>query len=174
MKPSARKSQRRARTGARLALGAALLLIVTGCDYARMTDDEAVNTYGKKMPAMPEHTVPASGGIEELKSSDPKSLVNPVAATPEAVTQGRTAYGYYCIHCHGPAADGNGTVGQSFFPLPTDLRIPAVQQQSDGELFVKISLGFKRCPPQALTVAATSRWAIIVYLRTLAAPVQES
>lgn len=148
---------------------AALLLLASGCDYARMTDDEAVNTYGRKMPAAPEHTVPVSGGIEELKVADPNTLRNPLAATLATVAQGRTAYGYYCLHCHGPLADGNGTVGQSFSPLPADLRGAPVQSQSDGQLFAKTSLGYQRCPPLALTVAEADRWAIITYLRTLAA-----
>jgi hypothetical protein len=144
------------------------LLPAGGCDYARMTDDEAVNTYGKKMPAMPPHTIPVDGGIEDLRSTDPKTLVNPVPSTPRSLEQGRLAYSYFCVHCHGPLADGNGTVGQSFSPLPTDLRAPAVQGQSDGELFAKISLGYKRHPPLALTVARNDRWAVINYLRFLA------
>jgi len=147
---------------------AALLPTINGCDYARMTDDEAVNTYGKKMPAMPLHTVPVDGGVEALRTADPLALVNPLAASAATTEQGHIAYGYFCTPCHGPLADGNGTVGQSFAPLPTDLRSPAVQGQGDGELFVKISLGYKRHPPLALTVAEKERWAIIRYLRSLA------
>jgi len=152
-----------------LSLLLVVLLLATGCDYARMSDDEAVNTYGKKMPAAPEHTVPVSGGIEELKATDPNRLHNPLATTPVTIAQGRTAYGYYCLHCHGPMADGNGTVGQSFSPLPADLRLAPVQNQSDGQLFTKTSLGYQRCPPLALTIAEADRWAIINYLRTLTA-----
>jgi len=170
MKPFSREFPLRARTGILLALVALLPLVAGGCDYARMTDDEAINTYGRKMPDIPEFTVPVNGGIEELKIADPQSLVNPLPAIPDTVARGRLAYGYYCLHCHGPLADGNGTVGQSFFPLPTDLHGPIVQQLTDGELFVNISLGYKRCPSLALTVAANDRWAIIDYLRTLAAP----
>jgi len=143
--------------------------LVTGCDYARMKDDEAVNTYQTKMPAMPDHTVPVDGGFETLRTTDPRTLVNPLASGQESVEQGRIAYGFYCIHCHGPEAEGFGTVGQSFFPLPANLKTPGIRTQSDGELFVKISLGFKRCPPLAYTVAEQDRWAIINYLRHLAA-----
>ena len=39
-----------------------LLLLLAGCNYARMTDDEAVNTYGTAMPEMDERTIPAAGG----------------------------------------------------------------------------------------------------------------
>ena len=143
--------------------------LMTGCDYARMKDDEAVNTYQTKMPAMPPHTVPVDGGFETLRTTDPHTLINPLPLGPESVEQGRIAYGYYCIHCHGPQAEGYGTVGQSFSPLPANLKAPAIRTQSDGELFVKISLGYKRCPPLAYTVAAKDRWAIINYLRFLAA-----
>jgi mono/diheme cytochrome c family protein len=143
--------------------------LITGCDYARMKDDEAVNTYQTKMPAMPAHTVPVGGGFEALRTADPRTLANPLPAGPESVEQGRIAYGYYCIHCHGPQAEGYGTVGQSFSPLPANLKAPAIQTQSDGELFAKISLGYKRCPPLAYTVAEKDRWAVINYLRCLAA-----
>lgn len=143
--------------------------LMTGCDYARMKDDEAVNTYQTKMPAMPPHTVPVDGGFETLRTTDPHTLINPLLIGPESVEQGRIAYGYYCIHCHGPQAEGYGTVGQSFSPLPANLKAPAIRTQSDGELFVKISLGYKRCPPLAYTVAAKDRWAVINYLRFLAA-----
>ena len=143
-------------------------LLVTGCDYARMTDDEAVNTYQTKLPAMPKHTVPVDGGIEEVLTSEPRDLVNPLPSAPSSIEQGRRAYGYYCVHCHGPKADGQGTVGQSFSPLPANLTKDSVQAETDGELFVKTSLGFKRCPPLAQTVAEKDRWAIINYLRSLA------
>lgn len=141
---------------------------VTGCDYARMTDDEAVNTYQTKLPAMPEHTVPVDGGIEKVRTSDPSDLANPLPFAESSIEQGRVDYGYFCVHCHGPKADGQGTVGQSFSPLPTDLMQDSVRIQTDGELFVKTSLGYKRCPPLAQTVAENDRWAIINYLRFLA------
>jgi mono/diheme cytochrome c family protein len=161
----------------RLAIGLTLslaLLPVSGCDYARMTNDEAVNTYGAKMPAMPAHTIPVDDGNELLRTADPRLLVNPVEFGPESIAQGRQAYAYFCMHCHGPKGDGHGTVGQSFAPLPAGLESAMVQQQSDGELFVKISLGYKRHPPLAYTVAAADRWAVINYLRSLANPRQAS
>jgi hypothetical protein len=45
---------------------------------------------------------------------------------------------------------------------------PKVQGQKDGELFLKISLGYKRQPPLYATIAAEDRWAVITYLRALA------
>ena len=61
----------------------------------------------------------------------------------------------------------NGTAGQSFYPLPANLAGSYVQQQKDGELFYKISLGYRRHPPLYYTVAETDRWLVINYIRSL-------
>ncbi len=142
-------------------------LLYLGCDYARMKDQESVRTYEKEMPTGVDGTVPVNGGIQILKASDPKRLQNPLPSSADVLNQGRTAYGYFCIMCHGAKLDGNGTVGQSFSPLPTNLRTSYVRGQSDGELFYKISLGYKRQPPLADTVSEEDRWAILRYIRSL-------
>ena len=151
-----------------LTVGLALLLsAVCGCDYGRMNDQESVRTYKKEIPDMPPDTIPITGGFQILSSANPKDLKNPLPYTQESVDRGKEAYSYFCVHCHGPKADGNGTVGQSFAPLPTNLTGLAVQKQGDGELFSKISLGFGRHPPLATTVSEADRWAVINYLRSL-------
>ena len=61
------------------------------------------------------------------------------------IDQGKRSYGYYCVQCHGRRLDGKATVGQSFYPLPTDLLDPKVQAQTK-EIFYKISLGTKTTP----------------------------
>lgn len=153
----------------RAALAAATLLAASlgACDYARMTNDEALQTHEAAMPPMPTGVVPITGGIEALRRADPRGLKPPASATAAAVEQGRVAYGNFCVPCHGPRADGAGTVGQSFAPLPTDLASERVQAQTDGELFAKIGLGFRRHPPLADTVSESDRWAVVAYLRTL-------
>jgi mono/diheme cytochrome c family protein len=143
------------------------LFAAAGCDYGRMYDQESVRTYEKKMPVSPPGTIPISGGFEVLSRTDPKDLKNPISPAAAAVSLGKQAYFNFCIQCHGPKADGNGTVGQSFAPLPTNLTDPQVQNQSDGELFSKISLGFGRHPALASTVSEQDRWAVIHYLRSL-------
>ncbi len=144
-----------------------LLSAIWGCDYARMYDQESVRTYKKGIPEMPPETIPTTGGFQILNSAEPKNLKNPLPYTKEAVDQGKEAYFYFCVQCHGPKADGNGTVGQSFAPLPANLTESAVQGQSDGELFSKISLGFGRHPFLASTVSEADRWAVVNYIRSL-------
>lgn len=141
-------------------------LALGGC-YERMYDQEYVHTQEALPPPAPRGTVPISGGIESLKNADPRGLQNPLPADEKTLDLGKWAYENYCIHCHGPAADGRGTVGQSFAPLPTDLRSSQVQDQRDGELFAKISLGYRRHPPLATTMSEEERWASVVYIRSL-------
>ncbi|MGZ3494769.1 MAG: c-type cytochrome [Thermodesulfobacteriota bacterium] len=142
-------------------------LVYVGCDYARMKDQESIRTYEAEPPEMPARTIPVSGGSEVLKNSKPEDLHNPLLGKQEVLERGRLAYGYFCIMCHGQQFDGNGTVGQSFSPLPTDLKSPNVRQQSDGELFYKISFGYKRHPALASTVSEEDRWAILRYIRSI-------
>jgi len=144
-----------------------LFPVLSGCDYGRMYDQESVRTYKKEIPEMPPETIPVTGGFQNLNSANPKDLKNPLPYSQKSVDQGKEAYFYFCVHCHGPKADGNGTVGQSFAPLPTNLTALDVQKQSDGELFSKISLGFARHPSLASTVSEADRWAVVNYIRSL-------
>lgn len=150
-----------------LALAGLVAGVLSGCDYARMTNDEALQTHEQAFPQRPAGVVPVDGGVarERREAGPPPPRV--VLPAAETVAAGRRAYGNFCIHCHGPAADGNGTVGQSFAPLPADLAAPAVRGRSDAELFRRISFGFGRHPPLADTVSEADRWAVVAYLRSL-------
>jgi mono/diheme cytochrome c family protein len=146
------------------------LQLLWACNYGRMNEDEAVHTYQTIMPEMPKRTIPVDGGIQVLRESNPEELLNPIAYNKESVGHGKTAYSHYCIQCHGPLADGQGTVGQSFAPLPANLRDPNVQDQSDGSLFYRISLGINRHPPLWDTVTQNDRWALVNFIRSFARP----
>ncbi len=149
------------------------LAFVSGCDYARMKDQESVRTYKEEIPEMDGRTIPSSGGYEVLKHADTAGLRNPLPMSDGSRAQGKEAYSYFCVHCHGITGDGNGTVGQSFSPLPTDLRSPSVQSQTDGELYAKTMLGFRRHPPLYTTVSERDCWAIINYVRSLSGKASE-
>jgi mono/diheme cytochrome c family protein len=157
-------------TGIRVILpGLAMLILLAlcGCDYGRMYDQDVVKTYGRKMPEMDGRTIPVQDSFQTLVSADPQRLKNPLPYSKASIDRGAQAYSYYCVHCHGPKADGNGTVGQSFVPLPADLSSRTVQGQSDGELYAKIRLGFKRHPKLFTTVSDAETWAVVMYIRSL-------
>ena len=155
---------------ARTALLFLALCFLSGCDYGRMKDDEALRTFKTAMPEMPKRTIPTTGGIEVLRQSTPDDLRNPLPDSVEVADLGKERYGFYCIQCHGPKTDGYGTVGQSFAPLPANLAAPDIQALTDGDLFYRISLGFNRHPPMWFTASEEERWAIIRYMRRLVPP----
>ena len=141
-------------------------IMLSGCEYGRMYDQDVVKTYGRKMKAMDKRTVPVTDGYEVLLRSDPKNLKNPLSVSKESTERGRLAYGYFCVQCHGPGLDGRGTVGQSFAPLPANLTSPAVITAGDGELYAKVRLGFKRHPALFPTIPEDDAWAVLIYMRS--------
>jgi mono/diheme cytochrome c family protein len=78
-------------------------------------------------------------------------------------------YFTFCAQCHGPGFDGNGTVGQSFSPVPADLRSAKVQAAPAGELFKTVSYGIPggRQPPLDTTVTVNDRWSVIAFVQSL-------
>jgi mono/diheme cytochrome c family protein len=149
-----------------------LLLIVvshvlTGCNYSRMRDDEAVQAYNQPFPKMPKQTIPIDGGIWVERETVPGDMVNAAPSTPEMVALGAERYSFYCIQCHGPRLDGYGTVGQSFSPLPANLKSPPIQALTDGEIFYKIRFGYNRHPALYSTMTDQETWAVIRYMREL-------
>ena len=141
-------------------------IALTGCNYGRMYDQDSIKTYERKSAQIDRRAIPATDGFNTLTTADPRSLKNPLTPSAETLEQGRLAYSYFCMQCHGPNLDGNGTVGQSFSPLPLDLRSSIILSQDDGIIYTRIRLGFKRHPPLFSTVSEDDTWSVIVYLRS--------
>jgi mono/diheme cytochrome c family protein len=139
--------------------------------FGRMWETLAIRPHEEAVAYMAPGTVPFSGGELEYREKDGKEILSPIAAAdlPGAATNGGTLYVQFCIQCHGKYHDGNGTVGQSFAPLPGDLRSPKVQALADGDLFKEISYGIPggRQPALATTIAIQDRWQVIAYVKSL-------
>jgi mono/diheme cytochrome c family protein len=93
---------------------------------------------------------------------------NVIPATTDAVKHGRELFRRDCEQCHGKAGHGDGPQAFSMEPRPVDLAAARVQSQSDGALFWKITEG-RGMMPRA-TLSEGEKWAVVDYLRTLAAP----
>ena len=136
----------------------------------RMRETPAVRPHEKPIFIMDETTVPVSGGEMVYKTAAPASLTPPFDLNDTAVQEmGKTVYGTHCRMCHGARFDGNGTVGQSFAPLPRDLRSGDVQARKPGELFHEISYGIPggRQPALATTIEKADRWRVVAYIKAL-------
>ncbi len=139
--------------------------------YGRMRETPAVRPYENPILIMDAGVVPFQGGEALFRAASPSALKSPLDPRDAAVVEaGRKAYFLYCQQCHGKAYDGNGTVGQSFAPLPTDLRSEHVQSKSEGQLFQHISYGVGgtgRQPALATTIEILDRWRIIAFIQFL-------
>lgn len=94
-----------------------------------------------------------------------KARTNPLAISAEVIARGQSLYRLRgCSHCHGPEGDGSGA--PALDPKPAELRSAAVQAQTDGELFWKISNGRGRMPPEFM-LPEHDLWALVHFVRTL-------
>ncbi|MFC1880645.1 c-type cytochrome, partial [Thermodesulfobacteriota bacterium] len=97
-------------------------------------------------------------------------LISPFKMEDSTITaRGKAVFLTFCAQCHGYNYDGNGTVGQSFKPLPADLRSSKVQATSEGELFKSISYGIPggRQPALETTVTIDDRWHVVAFIKSL-------
>jgi len=150
----------------------ALTVYDTYFKFGRMWQTPAVRPYENPILVMDDDAVPVHGGESVYRASDPLQLQSPLdARDPEIIKQGQVVYATFCQQCHGINHDGQGTVGQSFVPLPTDLRSPRVQQTVDGLMFKEISFGVDRPgarqPALATTIFPEDRWKVVHYVKSL-------
>lgn len=153
-----------------LAVWGALTVYDENLSIGRMWKTQAIKPHEKPIPIMAAHIVPFDGGEAIYRQADP-DLLQPAFALDQqtVVSAGKTGYQRYCIQCHGSNHDGMGTVGQSFAPLPGDLRSEKVQSMAVGQLFQEISYGVPggRQPALASTISIEDRWRIVGYVKSL-------
>ncbi len=139
--------------------------------YGRMRETPAVRPYEQPLLVMEAGTVPVSDPEAVYQAMDGRKVRSPIIpGDAKAIARGQVVYATFCRQCHGREYDGNGTVGQSFSPLPTDIRSSRVQELADGVLFQHISYGAGsngRQPALATTIRAADRWNVIAYLKSI-------
>ena len=138
--------------------------------YGRMRETPGVKPHEEPLLIMEAGVVPVSGGDTALLVLDAKELQPLVdMEAEETVARGKSVYFTFCAQCHGNNHNGRGTVGQSFHPLPTDLRSAEVQSQSEGKLFKSISYGISdgRQPALHTTITIEDRWRVVAYVKSL-------
>jgi mono/diheme cytochrome c family protein len=100
-----------------------------------------------------------------------RAMPNPVPASPEALADGMAHYADHCATCHANDGSGSTEIGQGFFPRAPDMRLPATQALSDGELFYVIENGIRFTGMPAwstgTTAGAESSWRLVHFLRRL-------
>lgn len=75
--------------------------------------------------------------------AEARSRMNPVPNSPEAIADGRAHWADHCFSCHANDGSGDTPVGRNLYPPAPDMRLPATQQLTDGELFYIIQNGIR-------------------------------
>jgi len=93
---------------------------------------------------------------------------NPVGVNDSSLAAGQKVYLKRCVQCHGKTGNGDGPDAADLGIHPAKLSNPAIQQQRDGDLFWKITVGKKPMPNYGTRLSPADRWNVINYLRSLA------
>jgi len=95
--------------------------------------------------------------------ADQKDKVSPLMFTPEMVKMGETAYNKNCQSCHGIPGKDNWA---KLTPPPGDLAKDNVKNQTDGEIFYKITAGKTPMPEFRNILSEEERWQVVAYIRS--------
>jgi mono/diheme cytochrome c family protein len=100
-----------------------------------------------------------------------KTLLNPVAASPEAVAEGRDHFADHCASCHGNDGAGQTEMGRSLYPRAPDMRLSRTQNLSDGEIFYIIENGVRLTGMPGWSTGTpegeTASWKLVHFIRHL-------
>jgi len=99
-----------------------------------------------------------------------KTMKNPTdAKDSENLTIGKSLYAKQCSSCHGKNGWGDGSKAPELEGDLGDFSTAATQNQTDGELFYKITEGRDDMPSFKKKIPSDEdRWLVVNYVRTLA------
>jgi mono/diheme cytochrome c family protein len=97
-----------------------------------------------------------------------KRRENPLQPSPQALDAARVLYSDHCERCHGKSGRGDGADATKFSTSPRDLTDNTrMSEQSDGELFYKISEGRRPMPEFKSKLTEEQRWQLVLLMRSM-------
>jgi mono/diheme cytochrome c family protein len=98
---------------------------------------------------------------------------NPVPPSHDARRDGLAHFADHCAICHANDGSGRTEIGRGLYPKPPDLRLPATQQLTDGELFYIIERGVPLTGMPGFGTGSsqgeTSTWNLVHFIRRIPA-----
>lgn len=94
-----------------------------------------------------------------------KNVKNAVAKSDKVIAEAKKIAETNCVACHGAKGAGDGAAAAALPVKPANWTTPAVQGETDGEIFWKITNGRGPMPPWK-HLAEKDRWALVHYIRT--------
>jgi predicted CXXCH cytochrome family protein len=99
-----------------------------------------------------------------------RSAKNPLAATSDALQQGRESFLRQCAACHGIDGSGKTPLGLNLYPRVPDLRAAPTQGLSDGEIHYIIENGVQLTGMPAWgnphLESSSNSWKLVLWIRS--------
>ena len=98
-------------------------------------------------------------------------LTNPVARTPDVISDALAHFADHCATCHANDGSGDTEMGRGLYPKPPDMRLAATQSLTDGELFYIIENGVRLTGMPAWSTGTEEgtreSWTLVHFIREL-------
>jgi mono/diheme cytochrome c family protein len=121
------------------------------------------------------------GAIETLVARRVRSLAtpaasrderNPAPASADSMSEAMAHFADHCAICHANDGSGDTSIGKGLYPKPPDMRLPATQNLTDGELFYIIHNGIPLTGMPAFGDATSDEpdldsWKLVHFIRHL-------
>ena len=105
--------------------------------------------------------------------NDAREQHNPVALTPEVLSESMAHFADHCASCHANDGSGETAIGRGLYPKPPDMRKQSTQRLSDGEIFFIVKDGVRLTGMPAWGDAAgrddQETWKLVHFIRHLPA-----
>lgn len=95
------------------------------------------------------------------------NLKNPFKGNAAATAEGKEIYNQMCVLCHGLKGKGNGEAGLTLERKPANFLALKVINQTDGNIFWKITNGKAPMATYEELLNDDQRWKLVNYIREL-------
>jgi mono/diheme cytochrome c family protein len=101
--------------------------------------------------------------------SEAREARNPIPPSPRVLAAGRAHFADHCATCHANDGSGQTAIGRNLYPRAPDMRRPATQGLTDGEIFYIIENGVRLTgmPAWSGPGSAEGSWHLVHFIRHL-------
>jgi len=103
--------------------------------------------------------------------ADARARPNPLQNNPEVLAEARAHWADHCAACHANDGSGDTLLGKHTSPPAPDMRLPATQKLTDGELFYVIQNGIRLTAMPAWSCGSAhdeqDSWKLVYFIRHL-------
>lgn len=113
------------------------------------------------------HQIIAQENNNWIAPAHSDSVKNPFVGNARATAEGKEIYNQMCVLCHGLKGKGNGQAGLSLVKKPANFLALKVINQTDGNIFWKITNGKAPMASYEELLTDDQRWKLVNYIRAL-------